>query len=131
MNGNHNLFDTNALIEFFNGNLSLKQIYEDSEKIAISIISKIEFLSYPRMTKEALSLFEKFSEDCIVFGIVKEDTALIKLTSELQKKYFIKLPDALIASHAIINDYNLVSSDNGFKKILELTLIDFNEKPVI
>ncbi len=126
MNGRNYLFDTNALIELFKGNQTLMQLYKQIDNVALSVISQIEYLSFPSMTKEDLSLFEDFADNSVIFDLIKKDKALIKLTSELRKKYSIRLPDALIASQAILNNYILVSSDKGFKKITELTLFDFN-----
>ena len=126
MNGRNYLFDTNALIELFKGNQTLMQLYKQTDNVALSVISQIEYLSFPSMTKEDLLLFEDFADNSVIFDLIKKDKALIKLTSELRKKYSIRLPDALIASQAILNNYILVSSDKGFKKITELTLFDFN-----
>ena len=45
------------------------------------------------------------------------------VTIELRKLYNIKLPDAIIASTAIINSVPLLSADTIFSKISELNFI--------
>ncbi|MCB1190377.1 MAG: type II toxin-antitoxin system VapC family toxin [Leptospiraceae bacterium] len=127
MNGANNLFDTNAIIEFFRGEESLGKIYHETESVGISIISRIEYMSFSGLTKEDKDMFQSFSEDCIVFDLSNQNQKLIDLTIKLRIQYSLKLPDALIASQAILNGFNLVSSDKGFKKIQELSLIDFKE----
>ena len=43
-------------------------------------------------------------------------------TIEIRKKYAIKLPDAIIASSAIVNDLVLLTADKGFERVKELKL---------
>ena len=53
MNGKRYLLDTNAVI--LAGNSSLRKMVEDSDFLAISVISKLEFLSYPDLTEDEKS----------------------------------------------------------------------------
>jgi predicted nucleic acid-binding protein len=49
----------------------------------------------------------------------------VSRTIEIRKAYRIKLPDAIIAATALVNDYTLVSRNLGdFEKIEGLTVID-------
>ena len=49
----------------------------------------------------------------------------IDKTIDLRKKYKIKLPDAVIAATAIINDFTLITHNiKDFRKITELQIID-------
>ncbi len=59
-------------------------------------------------------------KDCFVFNFndeIKYQTILLK------QKYSIKLPDAIIASTAIVFQIPLITSDKGFKQIKEIDLI--------
>ena len=44
-------------------------------------------------------------------------------TIEIRRKYKTKLPDAIVAATAIVNNLPLISADKGFKQISELNLI--------
>lgn len=55
MNGKRYLLDTNAVIQLLAGNPSLRKMVEDSDFLAISVISKLEFLSYPDLTEDEKS----------------------------------------------------------------------------
>ena len=53
------------------------------------------------------------------------DDEIIEKTIELRKKHKIKLPDAIIAATAIVNNFTLISHNfNDFQKITELNFID-------
>ena len=52
MNGKRYLLDTNTVIQLLAGNPSLRKMVEDSDFLAISVISKLEFLSYPDLTED-------------------------------------------------------------------------------
>lgn len=43
-------------------------------------------------------------------------------TIEIRKKYKIKLPDAIVAASAIVNNLPLITADKGFNQIEELNL---------
>jgi predicted nucleic acid-binding protein len=53
------------------------------------------------------------------------NNAVADKTIELRSKYKIKLPDAIIAATAIINQLDLISHNaKDFEKIIELKYID-------
>jgi len=53
------------------------------------------------------------------------DDEVIDKTIELRRKYKIKLPDAIIAATAIINEFALISHNfRDFQKITELHFIN-------
>ena len=60
MNGKRYLLDTNAVIQLLAGNLSLIKMVEGSDFLAISVISKLEFLSYPDLTEDEKTPFLNF-----------------------------------------------------------------------
>ena len=41
----------------------------------------------------------------------------------MRNQYRLKLPDAIIAASAIVNNIVLITADKGFKKVAELQLI--------
>lgn len=44
---------------------------------------------------------------------------------KIKRAYSIKLPDAIIAATALVFDMPFITADNGFKKITELKLINY------
>lgn len=49
MNGNRYFLDTNAIIQLLQGNEELIKLLTHADYIAVSIISKIEFLSFTKL----------------------------------------------------------------------------------
>ena len=78
MNGKRYLLDTNAVIQLLAGNPSLRKMVEDSDFLAISVISKLEFLSYPDLTEDEKIAFYELLEDLTVFDLTASDDALIQ-----------------------------------------------------
>ncbi|MCG9876519.1 MAG: PIN domain-containing protein [Leptospiraceae bacterium] len=125
MNGISYLFDTNAIIYFLKGDLDLYRFYNESETISISIISCIEFLSYPNLNIDELALFENFAQEVNVFNIEFENKKLINKIVELRSMKLLKIPDTIIAAQAIDNNLTLLTRDKQFERIPELSVISF------
>lgn len=63
MNGNNRyLLDTNAVISLLKGNDKLLAEMQSASALAISIISKLEFLCFPGLKDSDKALFEAFTE---------------------------------------------------------------------
>ena len=69
MNGNKYLFDTNALIAFFQGHSNLRQ--HSSSIIYLSVISVIEFLSFGGINEKDKKLLNDFLSEVEVIDIKK------------------------------------------------------------
>jgi len=120
--GQKYLLDTNVVLDFMgrklpeNSKVLLSKIIDD--QINISAINKMELLGF-KYVEQNLIAFVNFSE---VYHI---DDEIIDKTIELRKKYKIKLPDAIIAATAIVNNFILISHNiKDFQKIEELQFID-------
>jgi predicted nucleic acid-binding protein len=116
------LLDTNVVLDFMgrklpeNSKILLSRIIDD--RINISAINKMELLGF-KNTEQNLIAFVNFSE------IYHIDDEIIDKTIELRKKHNIKLPDAIIAATAIINNFILISHNiKDFQRINELQFID-------
>ena len=121
MNGSNVMFDTNALINYFNGHSSLQQI--SNAQVSLSIISIIEFLSCPKITQAEENLLFGFLKKVIVVNLDLDNLALIRQIALLRKQYRIKLPDAIIAAIALITNSALITSNSDFSKIHGLTVL--------
>ena len=116
--GQKYLIDTNVILDVMGGKLPAKseiflsQIIDDH--INLSAINKIELLGFSNV--------EQVLIDLVSFAVIYHiDDEIIDVTIELRKKYKIKLPDAVIAATAIVNDLTLISHNfKDFQKITEL-----------
>mgnify|MGYP003420353896 CR=1 FL=1 len=118
MSGNSFVADTNAILYLLNGNPCMKEYLKT--QLFVSIITEMELLGYSQLSDNDKNVLEKFLSCCSIENISIE----IKCkTIELRKKYNIKLPDAIIASTAIVKNLPLLSADNVFSKIPEVNFI--------
>jgi predicted nucleic acid-binding protein len=110
------LIDTNAVIDYLENKLpDNASSFIDDLLIQISVVSRIELLAWPNISKEQLTLLNGFIN---ASDILLLSEAVILKTIELKKKYRIKLPDAIIAATAIVNDLNLLTRNiSDFEKI--------------
>ena len=120
--GTRYLLDTNVLLDFMGkklpekSRLFLSKIIDN--EINISTINKIELLGFTSVQQIIID-FVSFAD---VYPI---DDEIIEKTIDLRKKYKIKLPDAIIAATAIVNDFTLITHNiKDFQKISDLQLID-------
>ena len=117
MNGIDFLADTNALIYLLNGNPCMSSFLQN--KLAFSIISEMELLSFSGITKSEENNIKSLLLDCTEINISDE---IKEKTIEIRKKYKTKLPDAIVAASAIVNNIPLITADKGFNQIKELNL---------
>ena len=114
MNGKRYLLDTNAVIQLLAGNPSLIKMVEDSDFLAISVISKLEFLSYPDLTDDEKNAFSELLEDLTVFDLMASDSALMQEAVAMRIDGGLKLPDAVIAATALVNGCEVITNDVHF-----------------
>ena len=120
--GKKYLIDTNVLIDYQTQSIQqqgqeyVAGIIDDS--FTVSFISYIEFLGYANVS-DAMENFIKLAT------VIKVDKNIINQTIKLRKTSRIKLPDAIIAATAIVNNLTLISRNfKDFKKIANLETID-------
>ena len=124
MNGKRYLLDTNAVIQLLAGNQSLIKMVEDSDFLAISVISKLEFLSYPDLTEDENNAFSELLEELTVFDLMASDSALMQEAVAMRIDGGLKLPDAVIAATALVNGCEVITNDAHFahqKRVLART----------
>ena len=118
MNGNDFLLDTNAIIQFLKGNLDLSHLLSDANHISISVIGTMEYLSFPRMDAESLAIFHVFKSRVQVYGVPPDDEIFNSYVVEARKRFKMKLPDAIIAATARINELTILTADDHFKPLV-------------
>jgi tRNA(fMet)-specific endonuclease VapC len=116
MSGNKAALDTNA-VGAYSGNEKLAKNYlKNNQTTGISIITQIEFLSNPELTTKNKFLFDEFIDFVEIYPVPKDNKILVLQTVTVRKKYKLKLPDAIIAATAIVNNATLFSADDIFAK---------------
>jgi predicted nucleic acid-binding protein len=114
------LIDTNVLIGAQMNSLpeaGMKFMAEIIDKdFTVSFITYIEFLGYKNVTKET----EGFIALANVLEINKE---IIQTCVNLRKSKVVKLPDAIIAATALVNNLTLITRNiSDFKNIPRLKI---------
>jgi predicted nucleic acid-binding protein len=117
------LIDTNAIIDYLDSKLPEKsnQLLDDI-KFQLSVISRIELLAWQKATDQQLKILNDFINVSSVFDISE---AVILKSIDVRRNYKLKLPDAIIAATALVNNLTLVTRNiNDFKAIANLNLLD-------
>jgi len=123
MSGSRYLLDTNAIIALLQGDKQLLTLLNSANWIGVSVISKLEFLSFSGISIDDKKLFEKFARKIELIDLLSSEENLIARIIELRLKYKIKLPDAIIAASAYCNNSVLISKDKSFVKIKNLKVL--------
>jgi predicted nucleic acid-binding protein len=125
--GQRFLIDTNIVIYFLNGLLPpagkkfVKEILQT--EINISIISKIELLSWNPPEDSSLQLVNTFLRNSFIYQL--DDDVANKTASLRRNNKKLKISDTVIAATAIVHDFSLVTHNlSDFTVIKDLKTID-------
>lgn len=119
MSGNKLFLDTNIVLYLLSGDETLAT-FLDKKQLYISVITELELLGYSGISEKEEQVIKKFVSDCKIISInskIKEETIRIR------KTYKTKLPDSIIIATSLYLDLPLITSDNQFDKVDELSLI--------
>jgi len=124
--GKRYLLDSNAVIDYIAGLYSekavqwLNQIVD--EEINVSVLTKIEVLSFDPDKDSCYPVLVDFFEISNIFELTEE---IVNKTIQIRQKQKIKLPDAVIASTALMKGLILVSRNTkDFKNIPDLEVVN-------
>ncbi len=121
------LWDTNSIIFFLQDLLPspskaflLKEL--NLRKPQISIITEIELLSWPKISRVEIGNISEFLSNFEIIGLTEE----IKIvTIQLRKSTGLKIPDAVIAATAITQAVPLLTNNlKDFEKVDFLKILD-------
>lgn len=120
------LIDTNPIIDFFNGSLTVKgKKFISGIVPAISVITQIELLSNKNLPPKEWKQINDFIEIAFIYDLQKE---IVEQTIILRQNYKIKTPDAIIAATALIYSRTLITRNiSDFKNIKGLRVIDLHK----
>ena len=121
------LIDTNAAIYFLNNSLPPTGSIFISDAItantsSLSFISEIELLAFTTVTASHLASCKTFISLLHVYHINQQ---LIDTTIEIRLQSRIKLPDAVIAATALVNNLTIITAnERDFLRVPNLQLIN-------
>ena len=121
MSGNKLFIDTNIVLYLLNGDQTLAELLHEKQ-LYISFITELELLAYQGITKGEQKIIEDFVNQC---KVITFNNRIKKETIRVRKNYNTKLPDSIIIASALYLDLPLITSDDEFKKVDELTLIQY------
>ena len=92
------------------------------EEINVSVVSKIEVLSFDPGNDDNYTVLIDFFEASNIFELTND---IVNKTIQIRQKQKIKLPDAIIAATALVNDLVLISRNiKDFKNIPDLKTVN-------
>lgn len=112
MSGTKFLLDTNFIIGLLKGNEQvvryLTEYSVDVRECAYSFITRIELLSYSRITEAEITEINAFLKEIKYLSMTP---AIESSTIEIRRQYALKLPDAIIAAMAVEEKLELLTLD--------------------
>lgn len=117
------MIDTNIAIYYLNNELPELVADElDKEMLSMSVITRMELLSWRNSGTEDLFIIETFIKNVNVVNLTEP---IILKSIEVRKSNFIKLPDAIIAATSLVEDYTLVTRNaSDFKNIEGIKILN-------
>jgi len=114
------LLDTNVIIYYFNGIITDNRIDKIlQENFNISIITKIEFLSWQKLRKDK-ALEEKALAFISHANVYELTDSIADKVIEIRQEYKTKTPDAIIGATALVHGFDIVTNNVDDFKNLEL-----------
>lgn len=124
MNGNNLFLDINIIIYFLSGDNTLTDLLE-GKSIFISVITKLELLSFQEMSSRDQQRIEKFISEC---SVVDLNIDVQEAAIQIRKKYKLKLPDSIVVASAQYVDLPLISADKSLRSIKEGSIVYYEKK---
>jgi hypothetical protein len=116
MNGKRFFLDTNAVVQLLSGNQELLDTLARAAYVATSVICELEFLSFPGLSEKDRRLFQSLLARITVIDVCTGDVRLKEYVQAFRAEKKLKLPDAVIAASATVNDCTLVTADKQLLK---------------
>lgn len=117
MNGKRYFLDTNAIVQLLAGNPDVADILRGASSVLTSVICELEFLAFPKLSKQDKRLFGEFMKRVNVVDVCSSDSALKERLLEFRATRRLKLPDAIIAASASVHQCTLLTADSQLLNI--------------
>ena len=117
------LLDTNIIIYYFNGIITDTRIDKIlKENFNISIITKIEFLSWQKLRED-----KKLKKEALTFishaNVYELTNEIANKVIDIRQQYRVKTPDAIIGGTALIHGFDIVTNNVDDFKNLDLEIV--------
>ncbi len=122
MNGDKYLLDTNIVLYILNGEEDLIN-FLNKQQFYISIITEMELLSFPKITKQEIHEIDSFIQETEIVGLTEQ---IKEMAITIRRKYKLKLPDSIVAASAFVLDIPLITADNQFKVVSDIQLLIYD-----
>ena len=120
MNGNSALLDSNIVIYLSKNELPFT-IFDEFDRLLISVISYMEVLGFKFRNNEE----ERFVKELIdLFEVRFVDQNVAEKVIEIRKQNRIRLPDAIIAATAAVDNLCLVTRNIEDFKNINITILN-------
>ncbi|MDO8812975.1 MAG: type II toxin-antitoxin system VapC family toxin [Gallionella sp.] len=119
MNGAKWLLDTNVVIGLLKKQSAAVALAEtqhlELSQAAVSQITRMELLGFPNLAKEEEAAILEFLQNCRTLFV---DEAVERQAIQLRRTSQCKLPDAIIAATAQVNQLTLLTLDQRLEKLV-------------
>jgi hypothetical protein len=121
------IWDTNAIVHYLqrrypsSGEEFINKVALNHQPV-ISVITEIELLCWKTAAESDIVVLNNFISNSVIYELDQN----IKLkTIEIRRKFKLKLPDAIIAASALVNNHILITNNLiDFNKVAKLKMID-------
>jgi len=105
------LLDTNVVLYLLGGQLK-EQL--PSGTYFVSVITRMELLSYPSLDSRSEKQIRDFLGDVIVIGLTEE---VEERAVQLRRQERLKMPDAIVAATALVLGAELLTNDKKLQRV--------------
>ena len=117
--------DTNAIIYYLDEEPTvvplLEPILGQDMAIFVSVVTELELLSHPGLTKEDMTVIQQLLTSVVIFPL---ESRLAQLAGALRRQYHLKTPDSVVAATALLTHTTLVTRNiRDFQGIDGLSLL--------
>ena len=121
--GKEYIVDTNSVIDYLDNKLpgNASELIDGIDS-KISVITRMELLAWPGASEQQILILNKFINASEVFAL--EEPVILKAI-EIRKAHRTKLPDAIIAATALVNELTIITRNTkDFDKIEGLEVLN-------
>ncbi len=117
------LLDSNVIIAYLAGDVATVALVQTSvaerRVLFASSVSVAEILSFPHLKAFEIERIRAFLD---VLTILPPDRLTGEIAGAYRRQFHLSLPDAMIAASARQHNFTLVSYDNDFKKVRDVSV---------